>query len=81
MTLTTYIEIQLDVTYSASKGGPGRRDSLMGKANAGPPLEPDEPPSIEIESITCNGVDFEPTKEQREKIEQDCWEDLRDRNE
>ena len=77
--ITTTIEIELEVEYKFHKGGPGARDSLCGKANAGPPLEPDDPGEMEITSIKCDGKDFEVSDEQREAIEAECWEDMEDR--
>ena len=77
--MTTTIEIELDVEYKFHKGGPGARDSLGGKANAGPPLEPDDPGEMEILSIKYAGNDFDLSDEQREKIEAECWEDMEDR--
>jgi hypothetical protein len=44
-------DIEVLVTYTYDKGSKGCRDSLGGVRGAGPPLEPDEPPSIEIESV------------------------------
>jgi hypothetical protein len=69
-------EIKLEITYSAYKGCRGARDSLGGKAGAGPPLEPDEPPSIEIESVIDmeTGADFELTRAEENKIENELWD-------
>jgi hypothetical protein len=73
-------EIKLEVEYSAYKGCKGARDSLGGKAGAGPPLEPDEPPSIEIESVinmeTGEGVEL--TRNEENKIENELWDKLGD---
>ena len=77
--LTTTIEIELAVEYKFHKGGPGARDSLGGKAGAGPPLEPDDAGEIEILSIKYAGNDFEVSDEQRVEIEAECWEDMEDR--
>ena len=74
--MTTTIEIELEVEYKFHRGGPGARDSLGGKANAGPPLEPDDPGEMEITSIKCDGKDFEVSESLQEHIEQECWEDM-----
>jgi hypothetical protein len=73
-------EIKIEVEYSAYKGCRGARDSLGGKAGAGPQLEPDEPPSIEIESATNieTGEDVELTKSEENKIESELWDELGD---
>jgi len=41
-------EIEVEVSYDAWPACRGARDSLCGKAGAGPPLEPDDPGGIEI---------------------------------
>ena len=41
-------EIEVEVSYDAWPASRGARDSLCGKAGAGPPLEPDDPGGIEI---------------------------------
>lgn len=53
----------------------GARDSLGGKRGAGPPLEPDEPDSIEILSVEREGkaIDFE---SMREELEDRAFEEL-----
>jgi hypothetical protein len=72
-------EIKLEITYSSYAGCRGARDSLGGKRGAGPPLEPDEPASMEIELVRdmATGDDFELTKAEENKIENEIW-DLRD---
>lgn len=48
--------VELEVEYSTFAGYRGARDSLGGVPNAGPPLEPDENPSVEIEDIKHCGI-------------------------
>ncbi len=69
------VEIPIDVEYSYYKGSKGARDSLGGIPGAGPALEPDEPASIEIESVfDKNGCEIELTDKELEKIEQKIWD-------
>lgn len=56
--IITYLGIELDIYFTHSKGYCGARDSLNGIAGAGPPLEPDEPASIEIKKILHKGEDI-----------------------
>jgi hypothetical protein len=69
-------EIKLEITYSSYAGCRGARDSLGGKAGAGAQLEPDEPASIEIESVIDmeTGFDFELTRAEENKIENELWD-------
>jgi len=69
-------EIKLEIIYNVYRGCRGARDSLGGKRGAGPALEPDEPPSIEIESATDTetGCDIELTKTEENKIENELWD-------
>ena len=53
-----YHGIDLEIEFTYFKGCKGHRDSLNGVRGAGPPLEPDEPELIEIETIYCNEVDI-----------------------
>jgi len=71
-------EIKLEITYSTYKGCRGARDSCGGKAGAGPALEPDEEPSIEIESVIDmeTGFDFELTRAEENKIENEIWDNV-----
>jgi len=43
--------IELEVEYRYYKGYHGAHDSFGGKAGAGPALEPDEPPEIELVEV------------------------------
>lgn len=79
MTLETTIErdeeeLEIVVEFSVTPACRGRRDSLMGKRNAGPPLEPDSPADLEIESVTHHSQEFELTTGERERIEERCWD-------
>ena len=47
------ITVSVEVEYSYTKGCRGARDSLCGVRGAGPPLEPDEPPEVEILKVTA----------------------------
>lgn len=84
MTLDTTIErddaeIPVTVEYSYHKGCPGRRDSLGGRAGCGPPLEPDDPEEIEIQSVKGpDGKEVDLTDDELERIEQRCWDALED---
>jgi hypothetical protein len=85
MTLQAYLErddaeITVTVDYSFSRARRGARDSLCGVRGAGPPLEPDEDEEIEIQSVTDeNGKEVELTADETDKIEQQCWDDIADR--
>lgn len=50
--------IKFEVVYRNYPGYHGARDSIGGIPGAGPPLEPDESPSVEIESVkVISGTD------------------------
>lgn len=80
-TLTTYVELEIEVEFTASKGMKATRDHY------GVPEGPDDEPEIEITSIeattaNANGhnielIDFL-TKEQIDKIETEIWDKLKD---
>ena len=72
------------VEYSYTKGCRGSRDSCCGVPGAGPPLEPDEPPKVEIESVqNFPGIDILPvlTKAQVERLEEQAFEHVADQYE
>jgi len=64
-------EVEVEVSYDAWPASRGARDSLCGKAGAGPPLEPDEPAGIEITGAKDDtGRDWDLTKEEEREIEE-----------
>lgn len=68
----TYIEVEVEVSYTYVPASRGARDSLGGRRGAGPPLEPDEPATVEINS--CKYVLPEPDLEKNlERLEVECW--------
>ena len=69
-------EIVVHFTYFP--GCRGARDSLGGKRGAGPPLEPDEDPEIEINKVIdkTTGEEVELDESQLDCINQECWEHL-----
>ena len=70
-------EVDVEVEYHFRRGCRGSRDSLGGKRGAGPPLEPDEPDEIEIESIKDEaGKEMECTDAELETILEEAWDDL-----
>jgi len=73
----TINDVVLTVEYTYNKAYRGQRDSLGGISGAGPPIEPDEPASIDIESITAVGdiADFISDK-MIEKIEEKIMEGM-----
>jgi hypothetical protein len=56
MTITTSIDLDAEITFDYQRARRGARDSLGGIRGAGPPLEPDEPESVEITSVTVLGI-------------------------
>jgi hypothetical protein len=63
------IDIPVDVDFTFYPAYRGRRDSIGGVRNAGPPLEPDEPASIEINSVKdFEGYEYELTDSEIEEI-------------
>ena len=50
-TLNTELSLNVVVEYDVHAATRGARDSLGGKADAGPPLEPDEPAWVEITDV------------------------------
>ena len=64
-------EIEVEVSYDAWPASRGARDSLGGKAGAGPPLEPDDPGGIEITGAKDDtGREWDLTKEEEREIEE-----------
>jgi len=69
-----YQEIELAVEYGYHRACRGARDRY------GVPLEPDEPASCEIESVTdANGREVELTSSEMDRLEEACEEDAADR--
>lgn len=70
-------EVLIDFTYYPPTRG--ARDSLGGKRGAGPPLEPDEPAEIEINSVKDlmdNEIDLTPSEQSN--IESNLWDLISD---
>ena len=66
-------EIIADLIFH--KAHRGARDSCGGVPGAGPPLEPDEPATIEIDRTTdAAGNDIEISKREEEQILEAAWE-------
>jgi len=70
MKLTIPFELELEVEYTAFPPTKGARDSLCGVANAGPPLEPDEPGYVEVHEVRHNGVLMRLSDAELEQIEE-----------
>lgn len=73
----TVAGVGLTIEYVYHKGRRGARDSFMGKAGAGPQIEPDEEPEIEIQSVKSYEDIYEllPNKI-IEQVEEKIWESL-----
>ncbi len=55
----------------------GMRDSLCGKAGAGPQLEPDDPPELEfLRALDARGEEIELTPAEIKEAEGDAWDQL-----
>ena len=87
MTLETYIyrtvdhrqvEEPITVEYKYQKGCRGARDSCGGIRGAGPPLEPDDPPEIEIVNVsnTITGHEVDLAKKEEEEVMQQLWDNM-----
>ena len=64
-------EIEVEVSYDVWPASRGARDSLCGKAGAGPPLEPDDPGGIEITGAKDDtGRDWDLTEEEETEIQE-----------
>lgn len=75
-------DVVVRVEYECSRGCKGARDSLGGVRGAGPPLEPDEPASVEIISVlSSDGTDYvdDLSENERQSIELECFSDVGDR--
>jgi hypothetical protein len=70
-------EHEINVEFEYRRAYRGARDSLGGVRGAGPPLEPDEPASMEFVSATDeDGNDFELTDSELDYAEQRAWDSL-----
>jgi hypothetical protein len=68
-------ELELTVEYNYTPPCRGAREAGTGLA-----LEPDDPESIEVESVTdAQGVTVELTPTEAERVELVCFEDVADR--
>ena len=72
----TEIDVQVEAVYYP--GCKGARDSCCGVRNAGPPLEPDEPAYVEIETVSHNGQKIEVSDMAMESIEEQAMEHWND---
>ena len=64
-------EIEVEVSYDAWPACRGARDSLGGKAGAGPPLEPDEEAIVEITGAKdSDGQEWDLTEEEETEIQE-----------
>lgn len=63
------------VEYTYCRASRGARDSLGGIANAGPPLEPDEPAYAEIQSVIAHRLHYnrETKRHERDYGPFDLW--------
>ena len=82
MTLGSYyyddqdVEHDVEVTFNYYAGRKGTRDSLGGKQGAGPPLEPDDEPEIEIVKIIDQKTkqETELDEDVMDRLVDECWE-------
>ena len=70
------VDVPITVDWTFSPGCRGARDSLGGIRGAGPPLEPDEPPEIEIVSTKLGSTEVELSDTDRETIEHELWNEI-----
>ena len=74
------VEKELEIEFTYHRAYRGARDSLGGVRGGGPPLEPDEPASVEIESVKDeNGNDFELTASEEDAAIEKAMEEAADR--
>ena len=69
------LEHDVQVEFEYHRAHRGARDSLGGVRGAGPPLEQDEPEELEFVGATLDGVAFELTDGERERVEQKAWDE------
>lgn len=72
------VDYEVEVHYTYHRAYRGQRDSLGGVRGAGPPLEPDEPAMVEIESVICDDFDILDTIPKRDLdwLEGKCLDDV-----
>lgn len=75
---TVTIQFEVEVEFKAYPGCRGARDSLCGVAGAGPPLEPDDPPEVEVLKASVNGTPIELSEEQIEEITAELFDSVAD---
>ena len=56
------VEIKVEVEYTGTPGCRGYRDET------GQQIDPDEPPDVEVDSITLNGQEFAVTEDELDYI-------------
>lgn len=72
-------EVELEISYTYHRARSGARDSLGGRRGAGPPLEPDEPASIEILSAKDeNGDEVVLTRDEEAAVEEKAFDEVAD---
>lgn len=81
-TMTINKEFPLEVRYTFYPACQGARDSLGGVRGAGPPLEPDEPASVEIDDVILLGhsVIEDMSDSDIEELTLDVWQRHIDNN-
>ncbi len=73
-TFKTYIEVDVEVTYSFTKGRKGTRDKF------GVPEAPDDDDEIELTSVLVGGIEVTHVlpKLLLDSLEEEAWEDVAD---
>lgn len=68
-------ELAVTVHYTYWRGCKGARDSCGGVRGVGPPLEPDDPPEVEIERVVGrDGKELELADDVLEVLRELCFE-------
>lgn len=75
-----HVDEPITVEFKYYSGCRGARDSLGGIRGAGPPLEPDDPPEIEILKTfnTETGHEVELSSKEYDLVLEECWDALRE---
>ena len=73
-------EIEVQVHYTYYPASKGKRDSLCGRRNAGPLLEPDEPAFVDIEMVfsTKNEVEITLTPNEDDALTESIMQSRQD---